>query len=542
MLKSILEKFKDRLSTMHRDDGGAVALLMMASIMITFMLGLVIFDAGFIAEDKLEVQAAADTASWSQSAVEARAMNMMAFANVGKRITVGIISYYEALWMALAGIALVTLALVAICWIAFVIASIFTLGGASQTLLDACSTLTAMFAEQVYMMVQEGEDLKELASNLMKAPNGYFQKDAEAFGKYQDYMNQIAPWWSWGEGFMRGFRNGAITTSWPVPTAGSGGGGGGLFGGQLGIGGSNIGADMLPVLKARNADEAKDNLCSRIYGNNDEDAVSEGGNGLEVSDIATDILVHTSDYVFKTILDDDASEDQVECPSGLCPTFGTITKNDRMIYLVLMGLLAIPLTSVACKDNMNTGNQGVLGTLSSIPGVNMIVPEPFRQNGWPYMIRDHRSGVTQKPVWLRMSSNLTFAYRRGHDRGDGKYEAFTSWSRHQGNVVDGLTEMTQGVWAVSRSEISFQYASNQPDLWHPSWVARMRPVSLPGEWQGAGATISQAFGDALPLMARGVALETIAGTGFGLDMVADGVRMSLALQAMSNGNMDGVSK
>lgn len=544
MLKSILEKLKDRLGKMHRDDGGAVALLMMASIMITFMLGLVIFDAGFIAEDKLEVQAAADTASWSQSAVEARAMNMMAFANVGKRITVGIISYYEALWMALAGIALVTLALVVICWIAFVIATIFSLGSASEPLRQACTTLTVMFAEQVYMMVQEGEDLKELASNLMKAPNGYFQKDAEAFGKYQDYMFKIAPWWGWGEGFMRGFRNGAITTSWPVPTAGSSGGGGGgggsLFGG-LGIGGSNIGADTLPVLKARTPDEAKDNLCKRIYGNNDEDAVSEGGSGLNVSDVATDILVHTADYAIKTLGDSDAREDQVQC-QGACGFGDSITNNDRMIYLVLMGLLAIPLTSVACKDNMNTGNQGVLGTLSSVPGVSMIVPEPFRQNGWPYMIRDHRSGVTQKPVWLRMSSNLTFAYRRGHDRGDGKYEAFTAWSRHQGNVVDGLTEMTQGVWAVSRSEISFQYASNQPDLWHPSWVARMRPVSLPGEWQGAGATISQAFGDALPLMARGVVLETVAGTGFGLDMVADGVRMSLALQAMSNGNMDGVSK
>lgn len=542
-----MSKLKDMLSKwsrLHRDEGGAVALLMMASIMITFMLGLVIFDAGFVAEDKLEVQAAADTASWSQSAVEARAMNMMAFANVGKRITVGIISYYEALWVALAAIAAVTLIAMLACWAAYVallIASLGTAAGALEPLRQGCTTLTAMLAEQIYMMAQEGKDLNKLAEDLMSEPSGYFQKDAEAFTKYQDYMHQVAPWWSWGEGFVRGFRNGAIATSWPVPSKGSSGGGG-LFGGSLGIGGSSVPADTLPILKATSAEKAGDNLCNRMYGNNSDDAsaVLDRDGGVRASSILTDIMVHTADYGIKTLMDDDAREDQVEC-YGLCGVGNAFVKVDRYVYFFLMGVAAIGLTKGICKQNMKSGTS-VMGKLGDF--LPFIAPKTFGQRGWPYMIRDSSSGISSQAVWLRWTSNLTFSYRRGTTRyGDTSYEAFTAWSREQGNTLDDLVGMTEGVWAVSRSEISYQFSGGAPDLWHPSWVARMRPVSIPGEWGSSGATISEAFGDALPLMARGAVLEGIAGSGFGMDVVQDGIRMMVALQAMSTGsNMDGVAK
>lgn len=527
MRQTLLKKIQQHLQRWQNDERGAVALLMLATMMVTFMLGLVIFDAGYIAEDKLEAQIAADTASWSQSSVEARAMNTIAFANVGKRITVGIISFYEALWVSIAIIFAIVVALAIACWIVWAIAMIF--GGAGSALTQVCTTLTEMGAELGLMMAEESKDLVELSNNLMKKNSGYFQKDAEAFTKYQDYMNSVAPWWSWGEGFVRGFRNGAVTTSWPVPGTASGGGFGGLS-----LGGSSI-RDSLPIVKAPNKNRASDNLCNRIYANSDGDSVSGGKQGITASTFVSDIGLHTLDYFIKSLIDDDgAADDEVSTGAG----YKIVTDYDRKLFLGLMGLMAIGFLKVTCPYNMKDG-----GGLS-LP----VMPDSFGSGAWPYMIRDTSSGVSNKKIWLRWTSNLTFAYRQGQDRGDDKYEAMLAFAGNQNQgMLDGITselqDATQGVWTMSRSEISYQYMENDPDLWHPSWVARMRPVSLPGEWQGAGANVSQAFGDALPLMMRGAALQALVGGSFSLDIVADGLRMKLATESMKNGsNMDGVAK
>lgn len=82
------------LARLHRDEGGAVAVMCLAATLIVFMVGLIVYDTGKITRSKLDAQMAADTAAYSQAAVKARSMNMAAFSNVGKRTVVGIRNMY----------------------------------------------------------------------------------------------------------------------------------------------------------------------------------------------------------------------------------------------------------------------------------------------------------------------------------------------------------------------------------------------------------------------------------------------------------------
>ena len=95
MIQSLHDRLHGTLARFHRDEGGAIALLCMASIMILFMVGLLIYDSGEVARDKIDAQMAADTGAYSQVSVRARAMNTIAFANIGKRTVTGIHNMYS---------------------------------------------------------------------------------------------------------------------------------------------------------------------------------------------------------------------------------------------------------------------------------------------------------------------------------------------------------------------------------------------------------------------------------------------------------------
>ena len=84
----------------HRDESGAITLAALAACLILIMVGLTIWDAGRSARDKIDVQNAADTAAYSQAAVRARSMNMLAFTNVAKRSVAGMHSMYFGMWTA----------------------------------------------------------------------------------------------------------------------------------------------------------------------------------------------------------------------------------------------------------------------------------------------------------------------------------------------------------------------------------------------------------------------------------------------------------
>lgn len=258
---TILEKIRSLVARLNANQSGAVAMMTMAALLIIMMMAWVIYDAGDAARDALDIQAAADTAAWSQSAVEARSMNMIAFANVGKRVTFGMTSFYQALWLAYAELLALAAVLTVACWVA----DVFLLGAITSI----CEKLTEFTIETGAIMVEEAPDLiifeTDLASN-------YFKKDVEAFDNYQKYFEGLTKWWSWAESLTRGARNGSlVTVSWPVPKR---------------IGSASFQTsevDKLPIKKVTNTVAGYAEMCARVY--------SE-----------FDIFVHLADYALKNAI------------------------------------------------------------------------------------------------------------------------------------------------------------------------------------------------------------------------------------------------
>jgi len=196
-MKSI-QSWTNRL---HREEGGAVFLLSLAAILIIMMLAWVIIDAGKGARDKIELQASADAAAFSQSSVKARAANMIAYTNVAKRSIIGIQSMYLGMYYGYA-------AWIAwrwskckwyrpdICWDAL-----------QNTLMMAWETANDYFTlTGIFGIFGSG------------SAKTYHARDIKALDNYQQYMMWLAPWWGFSEGIVRGMRNGATTTaSFPPP-------------------------------------------------------------------------------------------------------------------------------------------------------------------------------------------------------------------------------------------------------------------------------------------------------------------------------------
>lgn len=262
----------ERLRKLNADQSGAIAMMVMAALLILMMFGWILWDAGKSARDAIDVQYAADSAAWSQASVESRSMNMIAFANVGKRVTYGMTSFYVALWIAYFELLVIAVVLTVACWIVDVI----TFGAITSI----CEKLTIFTAELGIVIAYEAPDLATFAGDL---ETNYFKKDMEAFDKYQAYMAGLTPWWSWSEGMMRGARNGALLTmSWPVPkpliTIDS------LMAGET---------DALPVEKG--GWDSYIGMCARIY----------TSNGI-------DIAAHLADYAFKNLESGTATDGEIE--------------------------------------------------------------------------------------------------------------------------------------------------------------------------------------------------------------------------------------
>jgi hypothetical protein len=237
MTHRLLERF-------HRDQNGAVALVMLAAFLALFMMGMVIYDANMSVADKLDVQAAADSASWSQSTIEARTMNMVAFTNVGKRVTVGFTSMYQAaIWANVAVIAQLAIALAA-CLVANAICP-----GCCGCLTSLCNYLRNLLEAAIDILDEESDDWDKFNGQSIGVANeelmkDFFGADIKALNNYQDYMIDITPWWSWAEGTLRGVQNGAtITASFPAPDTLAGG----IFDSLTSLAGQSGVEDKLPL-------------------------------------------------------------------------------------------------------------------------------------------------------------------------------------------------------------------------------------------------------------------------------------------------------
>lgn len=188
----------------HRDERGAVFLLSLAAILIIMMLAWVIIDAGSSARDKIELQASADAAAFSQSSVKARAANMIAYANVAKRSIIGIQSMYMGMYYGYVE------------WVAW------RWSKCKWYRPDIC--LDAAI-NSLMLGVETFGDFHKLTGSYVfglfgsgGAGKNYHARDIQALDNYQQYMMWLGPWWGFSESMVRGMRNGATTTaSFPPP-------------------------------------------------------------------------------------------------------------------------------------------------------------------------------------------------------------------------------------------------------------------------------------------------------------------------------------
>ncbi len=177
----------------HKSQSGAVALACLAALMIIFMSALILYDAGQIARDKIDVQNAADTSAYSASALKARTMNMIAYTNVAKRSVVGMHNIYWGAYQAY------------IEWWAGRCSSCgpFNPGACIDCIINAPLVIVETVTDT----------LKYLIDTF-----GQYAADIAALEAYQVYMSALTPWWSWSEATVRAARNGGtVASTFPPP-------------------------------------------------------------------------------------------------------------------------------------------------------------------------------------------------------------------------------------------------------------------------------------------------------------------------------------
>lgn len=184
------------LTQFRENESGAIMIALLASFLIVFMAALTLWDAGKSARDKTDVQIAADTGAYSQAAIKARTMNMIAYANVAKRVFYAFDTMYVAAFLGMVE-ALATY--VAEC-------AVLNFGAC----LSAAKLLLQIPVESAEFLATNSSTLGTLGS--------FARKEVTYLDQYQSYFVDVGPWWAWSENVTRGMRNGAtLTSAWPPP-------------------------------------------------------------------------------------------------------------------------------------------------------------------------------------------------------------------------------------------------------------------------------------------------------------------------------------
>lgn len=485
--------FRNVLDRLRRDEGGAVLLLSLASILIIMMLSWVIIDAGKSARDKIELQASADAAAFSQASVKSRTMNMIAYTNVAKRSVIGITALYRAMWdgyslWLLARWGQCGLKNLKACWDAL-----------DNTLFVWIPELLGDWRQYAGLSLPFGSLLcgfkikkfkvKKTCPKLMKKflglnGNGsekkYHGRDLRALDNYQRYMSLLTPWWGQAEATVRGMRNGATTAaSFPAPQ------------------GEIIG----PIPNLLNG------LKSALG--------AAGLGGLFAGTNVTDELP-IKRMSFDDLYDDHMMKDKAflaEHAANILHHRNRSAKGAKKMAAILLGV-------------------GLFGSSYNV------TTDAVKGFGEPWGYREFNTFGT----WSSYSSNLVYTYQNRSTRFTDerqKYDFISKDYKHQLGALDQVGYKASGYWSMARAEMSYQ--DGRPNPFRPSWTARMRPVALPGEWQEAGYELNQTYHDILPFLA----LSSVVGLGSGASLMAsirDFGMMERATRGFGYSTIDGVGK
>ncbi|QED27060.1 hypothetical protein FRD01_07355 [Microvenator marinus] len=477
---AILHKF-------HEDRSGAVLLLSLAAILIIMMLSWVIIDAGKSARDKIELQAAADAAAFSQASVKSRIMNMVAYTNVAKRSIIGIQAMYLGMWTGFMG------------WLLWRWSKCRWYR--PDICIDALANTFLWFREFMgdYRQLTGANPLaamcggKKSCRRLLNRTFGfsgsgsdrsYHRRDLVALDNYQLYMTRLGVWWGYSESIVRGMRNGATTvSSFPVP-----------FGQIIG-----------PIPNLLQA--LKNALPS----------------GLSGSFVGTGLF---DEFPIERMSYRDLRRNHMHgVPGRTDPAYA--------VEHLANSLQHKRRSTMGAKSNLAY----VLGLAAFDLGYGMTTDQMGRV-GQPWTFKEYEN----HGQWTTRSSNLVLSYgnrpeRFGDDR--NKYGFMSRDYEHQLGVIDEVGYKASGYWSMARAEMSYQ--DGRPNPFRPSWTARMRPIALPGEWEEAKFDLNRAYHDMLPYLA----LSSLVGVGSGADLMASGidfVNMERATRAFGHSTIDGVGK
>jgi hypothetical protein len=585
-----MRRLGDILERFERDESGAIMILALVAFMILILLAMTLYDAGLAAKDKAEVQASADTAAYSQAAVKARSMNMMAYSNISKRSIWGIHSLYPSYLKTMHN------------WIVTKINS--TCEPCDEPESSTCKKCRAAKRERARWIgatCEAGEDMCEIDSDFLLlsgrsysnkvtwasndqmriedvdtdwanpayvdafnfgAKTGpppslfesYIAEDVRAIDNYQRYIFALTPWWGWSEHLVKAVRNGAtMSSSWPAPVGAFPMSLGsmannliqqfrGLFGGGA-VSSPNytLHADSLPVYPGQ-VGTMKGVLTDAL---NDSSvrgclvAMLQGGTCTDHIDPF--LLEHIANVLVfwmrsEGVLGGDYEHlDNIE---GYATTLGLHYR-------------------AAFQDFIDVGLPYTQNSFENILGEDRVIGEPW-------LLRPAET----EAEWQLSTSNIVLTYqsRMGtydKDRARQKYGIIGEDHRGSGlgnlakrarlystpdvPVVIGtdmlsqeLTYNASGYWATARSEIFFSHGDT-PDLWHPSWSSRLRPLAITDEFAEAGYSMNYVYHDAV----TGFALAAVLGVTELSDVftaLSDLAYMEKATLSMGKSTIQGVSK
>lgn len=582
-----IDALKRRLRAGDRNQKGAMAVMSLAAILIIIMVGLTLYDVAELGVEKTHLQTATDSAAYSQATVQAKSMNMIAFTNVGKRMTVGMVNTYINLNQFIHNLAQIATQMSVLC----TLVGIFV-----PAILTFCSQLAqaASGANQVY----SGEN----------SPRG----DVYSKGGQKCYMQKWGCSWSGcGWSCMKDY---LPIREWAAPVSDYQ---------WLGLPPAILpcGKVLPPTgvkwgpLSCANGDTRKSwnagQLVSNYYGRDllgmdnyqrymaalapywawTEGTMRGLANAAPVTvsypmpDFAENqehvAQVPVARGEWSDTCERGADQDRgltsymgvdimlknlISGISGGMPSGGGASMVGGIVAMVwaIYGSMEMGELSSGsllnqmlprgweflCRDvtsqifSTGSGGGGPWGGFGGGGGGDYVAS--YRDYGRPFLLHEYNGNEQQ---WLMDSSTLTFGFRPNANRfGEGRDKFFVAGD-HDSWVPDA-----GGMWAMSRSEMSYQ-GEGSPSAWSPGWTARMRPVALPGEWQRYGDfTVGDAFNEVVDVVGHTTAVAHTAnsngslithphsGTGMITELGQEMLAIQQALNGLDNERMEGLAR
>jgi hypothetical protein len=447
-------------------------LLGLVALMILMLLAWVLFDTGKMGRHKLTVQAAADTAAYSQAAVKARSMNNLVYANIAKRSVIGMHSQYLALWTTYRD------------WY-----DEHRIKCETQDIESSCQI---MQANQAIVEAEQDNDFKNFNDHL---GHNYYLQDVIAIDNYQRYTHALTPWWSWGEAVLRASRNGAgMAASFPAPR------------------GTAKGAPILGSITDRVINEVGFAPLVRHTGHR--------------AMLPVKIGCYNSDYTGQDCDIPQASE-RAPYEGGMDTELSFMDEEYNA-----------NIDKYKAASEGGAASQHILDEAANrFPAAFMNeARNVFGAYGRPWRLFQ----TSNRARWTSWTSNLVLTYRRNEELFGEMRTKYNPVSNDY-SVEDAERFRLSGYWGMARAEISFQGGFRAPDLWHPRWTGRLRPVALPGEFQEAGLKMSSIYHDVLPYLALS-GIITTGDSAIAEDSFDDFVFMERANRALGHSTVEGIAK